>query len=205
MVYLDLTFRRWGTYMVQLFMNTPITPNHITLLCWIAGTIAAAFILIPIKFHYILAAALFLLSHTLDCTDGQLARLKDMKSNLGWWFDGIVDEFLSGLIYATITLAWYFTTGSIWSIVIGLLALFGHHNLVFAHHYEKITLPQQNTKTVGAPADWRRWLVWDTAVFYLLLAVSLIIARPWYFLILMAIKNNVYYAGKVVLTFKRYM
>src|SRR6185436_6054263 len=68
--------------LVRRLAATPITPNQVTLLSGASGVLAAAFVAASQtrpSFRAI-AAVLLLASASLDCADGQLARLRGHSS-----------------------------------------------------------------------------------------------------------------------------
>jgi phosphatidylglycerophosphate synthase len=95
---LDIAFYRpLGFSVAKLLMPFPITPNQVTLvsmLCGIAAGVLYAFGKAPATF---IAGVLFLLANLFDCADGQLARLKQIKSDLGRIIDGFAD-YITGLV-----------------------------------------------------------------------------------------------------------
>jgi phosphatidylglycerophosphate synthase len=79
--------------LVALLVRTPITPNQVTLLSAAVGASAGAVLWSAGRHpgHLILAAGLLFASVVLDCSDGQLARLKAIHSTYGAILDGIGD------------------------------------------------------------------------------------------------------------------
>jgi len=81
--------------------KTRITPNQITLLSLV--TFVASMVVLALERGYLglIAAALVLeLSYVLDCTDGQLARLKHRSSPVGAHLDFLMDELKAFLLVA---------------------------------------------------------------------------------------------------------
>ena len=81
--------------MTRFFLKTPVTPNQITLLTCIAGVVAGIFFSVGTYGAGVLGALAYGGAQILDNCDGNVARAKNMKSELGGWFDiaadGIVD------------------------------------------------------------------------------------------------------------------
>lgn len=76
-----------------------VTPNKITFLALVFGVFSAYFIIADKLF---LAFCLLQLSFVFDCLDGQLARYKNMSSELGMWFDNIVDRIVENIVLIAI-------------------------------------------------------------------------------------------------------
>jgi len=78
-----------------------ITPNLLTSLSFAFAVIAAMIILLPSRISLVFSGIFIIFSYLLDCMDGRLARLKNMESHFGFWFDRLTDQFkLSLLILA---------------------------------------------------------------------------------------------------------
>jgi len=100
-----------------LFVNTFVTPIHITLLFVIAGLISVY----CINSGFYLAALFFLiLKSILDAADGELARLKETPSYTGRYLDSVSDIILNAIIISTI---YNITNASIWLAIIAFLGL----------------------------------------------------------------------------------
>ena len=89
--------------LTRFFLKTPITPNQITLLSFIIGILAAIGFAMEGYFNSILGALLFQFSSTVDCSDGEVARLKFMESPFGKWLDITLDNIAHLLIFSAIT------------------------------------------------------------------------------------------------------
>ncbi|HOJ50418.1 MAG TPA: CDP-alcohol phosphatidyltransferase family protein [Spirochaetota bacterium] len=83
-----LIFRPLGFLLAFLLKNTIISPNFITSLSMLLGLISGYFIYIR---DYILGALFLFLANLLDCSDGQLARIKKQFSPIGRILDGFAD------------------------------------------------------------------------------------------------------------------
>ncbi len=81
--------------------KTRITPNQITLLSLVTFVASMAVLTLERGYLGLIAAALVLeLSYVLDCTDGQLARLKHRSSPVGAHLDFLMDELKAFLLVA---------------------------------------------------------------------------------------------------------
>ncbi|MCZ7556476.1 MAG: CDP-alcohol phosphatidyltransferase family protein [Bacteroidia bacterium] len=104
---LDLfLYRPLAFLFVKLIYRTSLTPNQITLLSMLFGIAGALCIgsgdagLLP------LAALLLLAYDVLDCSDGQLARLKQNGTRTGRILDGFADYIVSFSMYLAIAIAY---------------------------------------------------------------------------------------------------
>ncbi|MEZ4459745.1 MAG: CDP-alcohol phosphatidyltransferase family protein [bacterium] len=80
--------------LVALLRRTPLTPNQVTILGVVVfGAMAAPALLMPTPVGFVVTALVIQLAYIFDCADGQLARLKGMTSEVGAYFDFLIDEF----------------------------------------------------------------------------------------------------------------
>ena len=87
----------------RFFLKTSITPNQITFLSFIIGVWGAIGFAMGGYFNSILGALLFQFSSMVDCSDGEVARLKFMESPFGKWLDITLDNIAHLLIFSAIT------------------------------------------------------------------------------------------------------
>lgn len=88
-----------SNFLTPLLLRTPLTPNQITLLSLASG-ITAGFFFSQASYTQVLWAAFFYaLACVLDNCDGEIARLKNMRSELGGWLDIVVDFFTDAALF----------------------------------------------------------------------------------------------------------
>lgn len=89
---LDLIFYRPLAFLlVKLILPTRIKPDHLTMAALLMGVIAAYFYSLGTAENCMYGALFLLLFNILDCSDGQLARLKKNGTPVGRLVDGIAD------------------------------------------------------------------------------------------------------------------
>lgn len=96
----DLFFYRPLAFLlVKLIYRTSITPNQLTIAAILAGVAAGCFYAegSPVSVTY--GALFFLLHNIVDCSDGQLARLKKNGSRAGRIIDGLADYISRGAVF----------------------------------------------------------------------------------------------------------
>jgi hypothetical protein len=114
-------FRPIGFVLAKLFMNTSITPNGVTAISTLFGIMAGIFYSAGKTTSTLIAAILLLISNILDCTDGQLARLKGTSSKLGRILDGLSDYATGIAIFVGIVIGYsgrFYTLPVWWGLVI---------------------------------------------------------------------------------------
>ncbi len=101
-----------------------ITPNQITFLSLLTFVVAMVMLALE-RGHLGLVAAILVLelSYVLDCTDGQLARLKHKASPVGAHLDFLMDELKAFLLVAATGIRLWQTDGHEFWLVESLLGL----------------------------------------------------------------------------------
>ena len=84
-------YRPLAFLLVKLFYPTRIKPNHLTIGAIIMGVIGGCFYSFGTKVSCIYGALFYFMFNILDCSDGQLARLKKNGTPIGSLIDGIAD------------------------------------------------------------------------------------------------------------------
>ncbi|MCB9248946.1 MAG: CDP-alcohol phosphatidyltransferase family protein [Ignavibacteriales bacterium] len=96
----DLIFYRPLAFIfVKIIYSTNLTPNQITTLALIIGMIGGVVISFNTYSYLIIAAILLIIYDVLDCSDGQLARLKKNGTPAGRILDGVADYFVTISVY----------------------------------------------------------------------------------------------------------
>jgi len=96
----DLYFYRPLAFLlVKGIYNTDITPNQLTVISMIFGILGGISYSFGSHTAFIIGAILYLLYNIIDCSDGQLARLKKNGTAVGRILDGIADYVVSVALY----------------------------------------------------------------------------------------------------------
>ena len=124
--FMDKTITRFfSRQLTRLFLKTPLSPNAITILSLLIGLISAAFFLQGDYKNNILGAGLLLFSAWIDCTDGEVARLKFSESKIGSKLDIICDNLVHFAVFFSIGMGLYQSAGKKYFLFLGTLAVFG--------------------------------------------------------------------------------
>jgi len=114
---LDLYFYRpIGFQIARVLRNTGITPNMITVLSIFVGAGTGVMFYFNSLIFNLTGILLLVFANILDCVDGQLARMTDVKSEIGRILDGIAGDIWFLSIYVCLALrltdmyhtAWFF-------------------------------------------------------------------------------------------------
>ncbi|TKG96957.1 CDP-alcohol phosphatidyltransferase family protein [Puteibacter caeruleilacunae] len=96
----DLFFYRPLAFLfIKSIYRTTITPNQITMIGVLFGVAGGVILSMGNTDLFVYAALLFVIFNVLDCSDGQLARLKGNGTPLGRILDGIADYIVSASAY----------------------------------------------------------------------------------------------------------
>jgi phosphatidylglycerophosphate synthase len=94
-----LFFRPLAFVFVKAIYRTPITPNGVSLLSLIAGLASAWYFSFGTA-HALLWGGIWLaIANTLDCADGQLARIQQSGTMLGRIIDGCIDYIIGVAVF----------------------------------------------------------------------------------------------------------
>jgi phosphatidylglycerophosphate synthase len=110
--------------MTRLLLNTPITPNQITLFSFAMGLVSAICFAGGTYPLNVFGGFSLLFSTWLDGTDGEIARLKFMESELGGKLDIICDNIVHFFVFGAIGWGVAKTTGDETYLYLGGLAAF---------------------------------------------------------------------------------
>jgi len=87
-----------------LIANTPVTPNQITIVCFLLMLLAAGLLASPWYWAWVLGGLLVQFSSIADGCDGEIARLKHIGSRRGAWLDTMLDRY--GDLAVTLAIVW---------------------------------------------------------------------------------------------------
>jgi len=119
-------FMRHLSYrMTLLLMRTPITQNQITTLSLGFGLGAGVACLRGDYYSILTGAFLFLIYFVLDNCDGEIARLKDMRSEFGMRYDTFVGWLVHTCFFICLGWGAMSVTGLQWWFWTGIAAGFG--------------------------------------------------------------------------------
>jgi len=139
----DRLRRVWGDYLLTILIINPInirlvklvgrtamTPNHLTIIAFCL-TVISALCFASVSWSIQAAGGgLLLFAFLLDCMDGDLARLKEMKSPLGAMLDPVFDRLGEIAVISGAAICGWRTTGeSLW--LVGGIILAGMSQVYF--------------------------------------------------------------------------
>ncbi|MEW6624638.1 MAG: sugar phosphate nucleotidyltransferase [Bacillota bacterium] len=129
--------RRVSLRITKLLAPTGITANQITLFSFLTAVAAAVSFATVNPF---IGGVLAQLSSILDGVDGEIARLKFLKSSFGEMFDSLLDRYADYFIIIGMAYSWYSATGHTTALLVGAIALTGMPmSMLFKEKYQNIT------------------------------------------------------------------
>ena len=136
----------------MLLAQTPVTPNQITTLGMFFGILGSLLFLKGDYYSILIGTFLFLICYILDNCDGEIARIKDMRSIFGMRYDTFVDWIVHAVFF--ICLGWGATsvTGIGFWLWAGLLTTFGGSVNYGLELYQNRTKPHSSQLTAEETA-----------------------------------------------------
>ena len=135
---LDLViFRPISFLFVKLIYNTNITPNQISSVALVFGILSGILYGFASYEFLLLGSASFFICNTLDCMDGQLARLKKNGTKIGRVIDGFIDYTTSVSVFLGLGFAMSSITGDpvySWGLTIAAGLSKAIQNMLFDHY-----------------------------------------------------------------------
>ena len=120
--YINRPISKWITSKIT---DYPLTPNQISIVVFFVSMLSGLIISMEGYFFLLLGALLAQLSSILDGCDGEIARLKLLKSKFGGWFDQVLDRYSDLFIFTGLTFHTYFIHKTLAVFFIGFIAVGG--------------------------------------------------------------------------------
>jgi len=117
---------RYFSYPVtRLLVQTPISPNQVTALSLVFGLAGGIICLKGDYLSILIGAILFFICYVFDNCDGEIARLKNMRSHFGMRFDTFVDWLVHAVFFVCVGWGASETTGQSWWLWLGVATAVG--------------------------------------------------------------------------------
>ncbi len=125
----DGIYARWNKRLalplIKLLLNTPVTPNMVSLAGLVVALVAGYFFSLGHYASSLVGAVLSYFSSLLDHIDGSLARVKSRESAFGCWFETVCDYLYYLSLAGGTTLGLYRETQSDLYLALGGAMVFG--------------------------------------------------------------------------------
>lgn len=113
---------RLAYLLIEPLKDSAVTPNHLTTLRLLTGLAAAAAFAAGGYLWSNIGAVCFIVSHFLDHTDGELARLSGRMSKFGHVYDLLSDAVVDMLLFLGIGIGLARGELGLWTILLGAIA-----------------------------------------------------------------------------------
>ena len=110
---------------IMPLVNTPVTPNHLTILRLVTGLLACTGFALGNQEGNLWGGIFWLVSAFLDRADGELARVSGKTSEWGHKFDYFCDVTVTALFFVGIGIGLRESGLGMWSVVMGFSAAAG--------------------------------------------------------------------------------
>lgn len=100
------------------------TPNVVTVISFFLYALGSIFLFLSFPYHLFLAAFLITVGYIGDDLDGQLARYKNLSSNIGDFLDKVLDVLKIYIITISLSIAVYLRTDNVLYLFLGFTACF---------------------------------------------------------------------------------
>jgi len=166
--------------MSQTLVQHDITPNQISLFSFLCSVLAAGLFALGGYFALLLGGVLAQFASIVDGCDGEVARLKYLSSDVGGWFDAVLDRYADAFLLFGLT--WHLLAVEVsgWILLVGFMAIIGSFMLSYtADKYDNL---MQKRLQAGGKAGWRMgrdvrvFLIFLGAVTNLVLPVLVLVA-----------------------------
>lgn len=115
-------YRPWGYALAVLAHRLGMTPNQVTVIGMVIGSLAGPLFFVDDLRYNLLGIFLWMCGQAFDGADGQLARMADMRSRLGRMLDGIADNVKFTSLYVALGLRLVYEMGTGWAFLIAVVA-----------------------------------------------------------------------------------
>ncbi len=145
-----LYIRRASVYLTRAFLRTRITPNGVTCLMMLSGVAAAGALCLPGLLPAVAAFLLIQLQILLDCSDGEVARWRNVRSTAGIYLDRIAHWLTECALPIALGIR---AEEPLLGLVVAVLVLLikGESALVTVARADAGLPPAADTKAVAAP------------------------------------------------------
>lgn len=182
-----------------LIKHTNITPNQITLFSFLLGITSGIFLLQGGFQSQFLGGVFAMLYILFDLMDGEIARVKNLSSSLGKWFDAVVGLILTP--YLLFCLA--FGLHNYAAMIAGAIAMVCFPLQYAIMYYYKFDIAQSSDK-IPLPGrfDFLRRL-YGSVTFYPLLFLFLLLDKGFYFLLFYATLGNLFWMLVLMMQYRQ--
>lgn len=200
-----LLWRKVSIRITKRLIKTNVTPNQITLLSLLFGTISAILFSFGIYSFSIIAAMILQLYMIFDCVDGEIAKIKSMTSRFGALLDVVSNRFVDVLVFFGIAYGLCVSTPDDIAWIVTFLALSGSfmagfYSVMHDHLYKDESVVDEIKNKAG---KYHILFLYGGDANYLLILVGAILNQMLIALILIAIASNALWIVRLLLYYNK--
>ena len=150
-----------ASLIVRAVYKTPVTPNGLTFISFFLGLASAVIFSLGNPYYFIWGGILIQLSSIVDCSDGMLARAKNMCSDYGSFLDLFLDRVTDFFLFAGIAMGMYRYTGSELILILGLMTA-GMYVLQISLYY--LTKTYLGIQSRGETGELRAFMLFGISI-----------------------------------------
>jgi phosphatidylglycerophosphate synthase len=186
--------RPLAKYLVQ---KTEITANQVTIIGFFIGIFACILFLIGNYWISLIGVIILHLRVAFDLLDGMIARARNMTSDYGEWLDRILDRLLDPFLVSSLATSIYIYQPSK-SLIVWPTDFFAILGMMLNSSFLPITIINfphldKNLKAGLEKNGLLRHFVFSRVNQYVLLTITLIINKPFWFILIVALYGNSFY------------
>jgi len=171
----------------------PITPNVISALSLLLSLIAAGLFAFGKNYISLLIGGLIThIASVIDGCDGEIARLKFMRSKYGGWFDAVLDRYADAFLLFGLTWHEYMINNGNLILIIGFMAIIGSFMLSYtADKYDNLM-----NERIASGGTWQIRIGRDVRLFIILLGA--VLNQIFILLVIIAIVMNLETVRRII-------
>jgi len=157
-----------------------VTPCRLTLLSFVLVLLTSWLIILDLQSFFVLAAVVLQVSYVIDCMDGQLARYREVSSELGVFLDKCLDYIKFPTVIFALLMDGVKRHESAIVLIIGFSCLFFICFLPYLKEMAKKDFSISSWQVLSKPS-WvqrnLRFFLFEEAQWYLIVSVCLVLKR----------------------------
>ena len=177
----------------KLLVRFPITPNVISALSFLLSLIAAGLFAFGKNYISLLIGGLIThIASVIDGCDGEIARLKFMRSKYGGWFDAVLDRYADAFLLFGLTWHEYMINNGNLILIIGFMAIIGSFMLSYtADKYDNLM-----NERIASGGTWQIRIGRDVRLFIIL--IGAVLNQIFILLVIIAIVMNLETVRRII-------
>ncbi len=177
----------------KLLVRFPITPNVISALSFLLSLFAAGLFAFGKNYISLLIGGLIThIASVIDGCDGEIARLKFMRSKYGGWFDAVLDRYADAFLLLGLTWHEYMINNGNLILIIGFMAIIGSFMLSYtADKYDNLM-----NERIASGGTWQIRIGRDIRLFIILLGA--VLNQVFILLVIIAVVMNLETVRRII-------